>query len=62
VLSIEPESLRSRLRLLSVKDLPTKQMRSVGRRQVVRAGRSSRKRSHDGDTAASGHGMMRAYR
>jgi hypothetical protein len=49
VLSIAPDSLRSRLRLLSAKDLPTKQMRSVGRRQVVRAGRSSRKHSRDGD-------------
>ncbi|HEY6298283.1 MAG TPA: hypothetical protein VIW95_01470 [Candidatus Binatus sp.] len=49
VLGIEPASLRSRLRLLSVNDLPTKQMRSVGRRQVVRAGRSSRKRSNGGD-------------
>lgn len=45
VLGIEPTSLRARLGLLSVNDLPTKQMRSVGRRQVVRAGRSSRKRS-----------------
>jgi hypothetical protein len=62
VLSIEPETLRSRLRLLSVKDLPTKQMRSVGRRQVVRAGRSSRKRSRDGDQASGTHGMMLAYR
>ena len=49
VLGIEPASLRSRLGLLSVDDLPTKQMRSVGRRQVVRAGRSSRKRSNGGD-------------
>jgi len=49
VLGIEPASLRSRLGLLSVDDLPTKQMRSVGRRQVVRAGRSSRKRSSGGD-------------
>jgi hypothetical protein len=63
VLSIEPESLRSRLQLLSAKDLPTKQMRSVGRRQVVRAGRSSRKHSRDGDQTAPGaHGMIRAYR
>jgi hypothetical protein len=38
VLGIEPVSLRVRLELLSVNDLPTKQMRSVGRRQVVRAG------------------------
>lgn len=45
VLGIEPSALRTRLGLLSGKDLPTKQMRSVGRRQVVRAGRWSRKRS-----------------
>ena len=38
VLGIEPLSLRARLELLSVNDLPTKQMRSVGRRLVVRAG------------------------
>jgi hypothetical protein len=38
VLGIEPVSLRARLELLSVNDLPTKQMRSVGRRQVVGAG------------------------
>src|SRR6267154_1080287 len=49
VLTIEPETLRRRLSFLSVKDLPTKQMRSVGRRQVVRAGRSSRRRSRSGD-------------
>jgi len=62
VLTIEPETLRRRLCLLSVKDLPTKQMRSVGRRQVVRAGRSSRKRSRSGDPAASGaHGISRVY-
>jgi hypothetical protein len=39
VLGIERVSLRARLELLSVKDLPTKQMRSVGRRRVLRAGR-----------------------
>ncbi len=62
VLTIEPETLRRRLSLLSVKDLPTKQMRSVGRRQVVRAGRSSRKRSRSGDPTASGaHGISRVY-
>jgi hypothetical protein len=54
VLTIEPQTLRKRLSLLSAKDLPTKQMRSVGRRQVVRAGRSSRKRSHSGDPAPQG--------
>ncbi|HEY9159193.1 hypothetical protein [Candidatus Binatus sp.] len=59
VLGIEPTSLRERLGLLSVNDLPTKQMRSVGRRQVVRAGRSSRKRSAGGapGSYARGAGM-----
>jgi hypothetical protein len=56
VLGIEPASLRSRLGLLSVNDLPTKQMRSVGRRQVVRAGRSSRKRSNGVDPASAARG------
>jgi hypothetical protein len=53
VLGIEPAALRGRLGLLSVNDLPTKQMRSVGRRQVVRAGRSSRKRSNGVDAGSS---------
>jgi|SRR5712672_1166822 len=62
VLTIEPETLRRRLCLLSVKDLPTKQMRSVGRRQVVRAGRSSRKRSRSGGPGSSGtHEISRVY-
>jgi hypothetical protein len=62
VLTIEPETLRRRLSFLSVKDLPTKQMRSVGRRQVVRAGRSSRKRSRSGGPASSGtHEISRVY-
>ena len=62
VLTIEPETLRRRLSLLSVKDLPTKQMRSVGRRQVVRAGRSSRKRSRSGGPGSSGtHEISRVY-
>jgi hypothetical protein len=39
VLGIEPVSLRARLKLLSFNDLPTKQMRSVGRSLVVRAKR-----------------------
>ncbi len=57
VLGIEPGALRSRLGLLNANDLPTKQMRSVGRRQVVRAGRrSSRKRSDGGDTGSSARG------
>jgi hypothetical protein len=53
VLGIEPTALRERLGTLSAKDLPTKQMRSVGRRQVVRAGRSSRRRIRRGDPAPS---------
>jgi hypothetical protein len=61
VLTIEPQTLRSRLKLLSAKDLPTKQMRSVGRRQVVRAGRSSRKRSRSGDPAPGAHSVSRVY-
>jgi len=56
VLGIEPASFRARLGLLSLKDLPTKQMRSVGRRHVVRAGRSLRKRSRRGHPAASVRG------
>jgi hypothetical protein len=56
VLGIEPASLRARLQLLSANDLPTKQMRSVGRRQVVRAGRSSSKRSNGGSAASSSRG------
>ena len=48
VLGIEAAPLRSRLSLLGPKDLPTKQMRSVGRRQVVRAGRSGQKRIRAG--------------
>jgi hypothetical protein len=42
--------------LLSANDLPTKQMRSVGRRQVVRAGRSSRKRSNGSEAGSSARG------
>jgi hypothetical protein len=53
VLGIEPTLLRGRLGLLSADDLPTKQMRSVGRRQVVRAGRSPRKRSNGGAPGSS---------
>jgi hypothetical protein len=49
-------SLRGRLGLLSANDLPTKQMRSVGRRQVVRAGRSSRKRSIGSNLGSSARG------
>jgi len=60
VLGIEPTSLRERLGVISVNDLPTKQMRSVGRRQVVRAGRSSRKRSADGPGSSARGAEMRA--
>ncbi len=49
VLGIEPAALRERLGLMSTDDLPTKQMRSVGRRQVVRSGRASRKRFRRGE-------------
>ncbi|MDO8432750.1 MAG: hypothetical protein Q7S58_10130 [Candidatus Binatus sp.] len=49
VLGIEPVALRERLGLMSTDDLPTKQMRSVGRRQVVRSGRASRKRFRRGE-------------
>jgi len=57
VLEIEPMAFRTRLGFLSANDLPTKQMRSVGRRQVVRAGRrSSRKRSNGGGPASSVRG------
>jgi hypothetical protein len=56
VLGIEPTSLRAQLGSLSAADLPTKQMRSVGRRQVVRAGRSSRKRSAGGGPGSSARG------
>jgi hypothetical protein len=49
VLGIEPDALRQRLGLMSTDDLPTKQMRSVGRRQVVRSGRASRKRFRRGE-------------
>ena len=56
VLGIEPTALRERLGVMSVNDLPTKQMRSVGRRQVVRAGRSSRKRSAGGGPGSSARG------
>lgn len=53
VLGIDAASLRGRLGLLRASDLPTKQMRSVGRRQVVRAGRASRKRASVGGSGSS---------
>ena len=55
ILGIDAASLRARLGSLSVKDLPSKQMRSVGRRQVVRAERS-RKRSKGGVPVSSARG------
>jgi len=48
VLGFEPKSMRAQLPRLRLHDLPTKQMRSVGRRQVVRAGRSQKKRARRG--------------
>jgi hypothetical protein len=55
VLNIEPISFRDRLKCLKPRDLPTKQLRSVGRRQVVRPGRSyigrSRERRQDSGRA-----------
>jgi len=47
VIGIEPGYLRSQLKTLRPDDLPTKQMRSVGRRHVVRPGR----RSHHAESA-----------
>ncbi len=41
VLGVDPDFLRSQLASLGPDDLPTKQMRSVGRRHVVRSGRRS---------------------
>jgi hypothetical protein len=45
VLELEPESFRRQLRILPHQALPTKQMRSVGRRQRVQTTRYARKRS-----------------
>jgi hypothetical protein len=45
VLELEPESFRRQLRTLPHHALPTKQMRSVGRRQRVQTRRYARKRS-----------------
>lgn len=50
VLGIEAQTLRSQLPRLTIADLPTKQMRSVGRRQVVRAKRVSHKRRRREDS------------
>jgi hypothetical protein len=41
VLGVDPDFLRTQIKRLGPRDLPTKQMRSVGRRQVVRPGRRS---------------------
>jgi hypothetical protein len=49
VLGIEPRDLRAHLDFLRPEDLPNKQMRSVGRRQVMRA---SRRRSSRGMSMA----------
>jgi hypothetical protein len=47
VLSVDPDYLLRCIRSLKAEDLPTKQMRSVGRRHVVRAGRrANRRESH----------------
>jgi hypothetical protein len=59
VLGIEPSTLRKQLKTLSPNDLPTKQLRSVGRRQVVRAGRSARKRARRGAMVFQGIGKAR---
>ena len=45
VLELEPESFRRQLRILPHDALPTKQIRSVGRRQRVQTKRYARKRS-----------------
>ena len=59
VLGIEPGTLRKQLKNLTPRDLPTKQLRSVGRRQVVRAGRSARKRARRGAMMFQGIGKAR---
>ena len=48
VIGIDPSYLRTQLKTLRPDDLPTKQMRSVGRRHVVRPGR----RSHHAGSAS----------
>ncbi len=59
VLGIEPGTLRKQLKNLTPRDLPTKQLRSVGRRQVVRAGRSASKRARRGAMMFQGIGKAR---
>lgn len=45
VLGVNPDYLLGCIRSLKADDLPTKQMRSVGRRHVVRAGRRANRNS-----------------
>lgn len=54
VLEVDPDYLRAHLASLGPDDLPTKQMRSVGRRHVVRSGRrsSGRNRARTREAAA----------
>jgi hypothetical protein len=52
VIGLDPEYLRRQLASLEPGDLPTKQMRSVGRRHVVRSGRRSSGRSRTRAAAA----------
>jgi hypothetical protein len=52
VLGVDPDFLRSQLTSLGPDDLPTKQMRSVGRRHVVRSGRRNSGRSRVGTRQA----------
>ncbi|HVA77762.1 MAG TPA: hypothetical protein VNF27_07695 [Candidatus Binataceae bacterium] len=54
VLEVDPDYLRTQLAQLGPDDLPTKQMRSVGRRHVVRSGRrsSGRRRARAREAAA----------
>jgi hypothetical protein len=53
VLGIVPAELRGHLDFLRPEDLPTKQMRSVGRRQVMRAARRRSSRGIAGTRSAS---------
>jgi hypothetical protein len=53
VLGVDPQYLLSSIRGLKAEDLPTKQMRSVGRRHVVRAGR----RANHGESRRGRHAV-----
>lgn len=53
VLGVDPDYLRAQLSSLGPDDLPTKQMRSVGRRHVVRSGRRSSSTSRHRARAAA---------